>query len=44
MKRFMVAAAAAAFTVFAAAPADAQMRLRFAHVYEVNEPYHTEAL
>ncbi len=28
----------------AAAPADAQTRLRFAHGYEVAEPYHTEAL
>ncbi len=25
-------------------PAYAQMKLRWAHVYEVNEPYHTEAL
>lgn len=25
-------------------PAFAQMKLRWAHVYEVNEPYHTEAL
>lgn len=28
----------------AAAPALAQTKLKFAHVYEVNEPYHTEAV
>src|SRR5205823_2119158 len=35
-----VAAAAAV----AAAPACAQTKLKWAHVYEVAEPYHTEAL
>ncbi|WP_439576783.1 sialic acid TRAP transporter substrate-binding protein SiaP [Elioraea sp.] len=44
MIRFTVAALAAAFATTTALPADAQTRLRFAHVYEVNEPYHTEAL
>ena len=44
MIRFTVAAVAAAFATTTALPADAQTRLRFAHVYETNEPYHTEAL
>jgi len=44
MRRIVLAAALAAFGVTAAVPADAQTRLRFAHVYETNEPYHTEAL
>jgi tripartite ATP-independent periplasmic transporter solute receptor, DctP family len=44
MRRYVLAAAMAAVTASAALPADAQTRLRFAHVYEVNEPYHTEAL
>jgi tripartite ATP-independent transporter DctP family solute receptor len=44
MIRFTVAALAAAFATTVALSADAQTRLRFAHVYEVNEPYHTEAL
>ncbi|WP_291297340.1 sialic acid TRAP transporter substrate-binding protein SiaP [Elioraea sp.] len=44
MHRFIIGAALAAFAVGAALPADAQTRLRFAHVYETNEPYHTEAL
>jgi tripartite ATP-independent transporter DctP family solute receptor len=35
---------AAAVLAAAAVPAEAQTRLRFAHVYEVSEPYHTEAL
>jgi tripartite ATP-independent transporter DctP family solute receptor len=39
-RALLAAAAALAFAV----PADAQTRLRFAHVYEVAEPYHTEAL
>src|ERR1051325_9903632 len=30
--------------VSAAAPALAQTRLKWAHVYEITEPYHTEAL
>jgi TRAP-type C4-dicarboxylate transport system substrate-binding protein len=44
MRRYVLAAAVAAFATTVALPADAQTRLRFAHVYEVNEPYHTEAL
>jgi tripartite ATP-independent transporter DctP family solute receptor len=44
MNRFALAALVAAFGMSAAAPADAQTRLRFAHVYETSEPYHTEAL
>ena len=44
MIRFTVAALAAALAATMTLPADAQTRLRFAHVYEVNEPYHTEAL
>jgi TRAP-type C4-dicarboxylate transport system substrate-binding protein len=27
-----------------AAPAGAQTKLKWAHVYEISEPYHTEAL
>ena len=42
MRRALLAAALAAFAF--TPQADAQTRLRFAHVYEVNEPYHTEAL
>src|SRR5436853_7724041 len=30
--------------ILAAAPAAAQTKLKWAHVYEVAEPYHTEAL
>jgi len=30
--------------VWGAGTADAQQRLKFAHVYETNEPYHTEAV
>ena len=30
--------------VLLAAPASAQTKLKWAHVYEVAEPYHTEAL
>jgi tripartite ATP-independent transporter DctP family solute receptor len=44
MHRFLMGAALAAFAASAALPADAQTRLRFAHVYETNEPYHTEAV
>jgi tripartite ATP-independent transporter DctP family solute receptor len=44
MRRTILAATIAALGLAAAAPAEAQMRLRFAHVYETNEPYHTEAL
>jgi tripartite ATP-independent transporter DctP family solute receptor len=44
MIRFTAAVLAAAAAMVTAQPADAQTRLRFAHVYEVNEPYHTEAV
>ena len=44
MIRFTAAALAAAAAMVTVQPADAQTRLRFAHVYEVNEPYHTEAV
>ena len=37
-------AVALASAGFAAAPAWAQTKLKFAHVYEVSEPYHTAAL
>ena len=29
---------------FMVAPAGAQTKLKWAHVYEISEPYHTEAL
>ena len=35
-------AAVAALTI--AAPAAAQTKLKWAHVYEVSEPYHTESV
>ena len=44
MIRLTSVAVAMALTTMAAQPVEAQTRLRFAHVYEVNEPYHTEAL
>ena len=44
MHRCFIGAALAACAFAMAAPAEAQQRLRFAHVYETNEPYHTEAL
>jgi tripartite ATP-independent transporter DctP family solute receptor len=44
MMRLKALAVALAVTAAVAQPAEAQTRLRFAHVYEVNEPYHTEAL
>ena len=39
-RAYLVSAAAAALAM--AAPAAAQQKLKFAHVYEVSEPYHTE--
>lgn len=42
-RRLLVSAALAAVAGLAL-PAQAQTRLKFAHVYEVNEPYHTQAL
>ena len=38
----LFAAAAAAFVV--AAPVQAQTKLKWAHVYETSEPYHTESV
>ncbi|MBL8806926.1 MAG: ABC transporter substrate-binding protein, partial [Rhodospirillales bacterium] len=35
---------AAGIAAGTAAPAAAQQRLKWAHVYETNEPYHTEAV
>jgi len=43
MKR-MTLAAVALFAVFAAGPAAAQTKLKWAHVYETSEPYHKQAL
>jgi tripartite ATP-independent transporter DctP family solute receptor len=40
-RRFLIAALAAAAL---ATPAAAQTKLKWAHVYETNEPYHTEAV
>ena len=47
MKRFTlsgIAVALAAVAVLGAAPASAQTKLKFAHVYETSEPYHKWAL
>ncbi len=44
MRIRILAMAAMAAWMLPAAPADAQQRLRFAHVYETNESYHTVAL
>jgi tripartite ATP-independent transporter DctP family solute receptor len=44
LRRFILGTALAATSLAVAMPAEAQTRLRFAHVYESNEPYHTEAL
>jgi tripartite ATP-independent transporter DctP family solute receptor len=44
MKRHCVLAAIAVATFAFAGPAAAQTKLKFAHVYETNEPYHTEAV
>ena len=44
-KRFAsLAAATVVLAVFAAGPVAAQTKLKWAHVYETNEPYHTEAV
>jgi TRAP-type C4-dicarboxylate transport system substrate-binding protein len=42
-RRFVMAAALITAAVIAA-PASAQTKLKWAHVYEIAEPYHTEAL
>ena len=47
MKRFTLSGIAVAFATMAAlgaAPASAQTKLKFAHVYETSEPYHKWAL
>lgn len=43
-KNWKILTAAALVLATSAVPAFAQMKLRWAHVYETNEPYHTEAL
>jgi tripartite ATP-independent transporter DctP family solute receptor len=42
--RALACAAAAFCLVFSAATAQAQTKLKWAHVYEIGEPYHTQAL
>lgn len=42
--RYLAAAAAAGVLALGAGAAQAQTKLKFAHVYETNEPYHTEAV
>src|ERR1700704_6794040 len=42
-RRFVMAAALITAATIAA-PASAQTKLKWAHVYEIAEPYHTEAL
>ena len=45
MRKLIAAAAFAAVSVaFAAAPAAAQTKLKWAHVYETSEPFHTESV
>ena len=39
-----LASAVAAALILGAGGAAAQQKLKFAHVYEVSEPYHTELL
>lgn len=44
-QRLLAHALALAAAVFVSAePAGAQTKLKWAHVYEISEPYHTEAL
>ncbi|HRK18363.1 MAG TPA: sialic acid TRAP transporter substrate-binding protein SiaP [Hyphomicrobiaceae bacterium] len=43
-RRMLPALAVAAAALVAAVPAFAQTKLKFAHVYETSEPFHTEAL
>ncbi len=42
--RFLTPSSAVMLAMVLAGPASAQTRLRWAHVYEITEPYHTEAL
>jgi len=45
ISKFVLAAGAiAAASVIAVAPASAQTKLKWAHVYETSEPYHTESV
>ena len=44
MKRTIAALAALAVATFAAAPAMAQTKLKWAHVYETSEPFHTASV
>src|SRR5438552_8346661 len=45
LKRFVVAASVAvAAAAIATGPAFAQQKLKWAHVYETSEPYHTESV
>jgi tripartite ATP-independent transporter DctP family solute receptor len=44
MKLHYALAALAAGTLFAIAPAQAQTKLKWAHVYETSEPFHTESV
>lgn len=44
LSRLLAAGIAAAAVLVATLPASAQTKLKWAHVYEVGEPYHTEAL
>src|ERR1044071_10280474 len=43
-RRVMLGATIGVAPAALAAPASAKTKLKWAHVYEVNEPYHTEAL
>lgn len=44
MKKYFALAAAAAALIVAGAPAQAQTKLKWAHVYETSEPFHTESV
>ncbi|RDJ22309.1 ABC transporter substrate-binding protein [Bosea caraganae] len=44
MKKYFAFAAAAAALIVAGAPAQAQTKLKWAHVYETSEPFHTESV
>jgi len=44
MKRVVTFAAVSAALLIAAGPAAAQTKLKWAHVYETSEPYHTESV
>ena len=44
MKTYLTMAAIAASLIVAGAPAQAQTKLKWAHVYETSEPFHTESV